>query len=187
MLPPRNEVALYRAAMRDVDTLAQADLAALWRTLNPAEAKATEAGLAKGLPAIIASYHLAAASVTADWYDLVRADAGIRSSFQAIIPEPPDAGRSVILAGWAVSPLFGVARPDAALAKVSGGMQRVILDGARQTVTVSAARDPARPAWQRVASADACAYCADRAGIRMSDDVVFESHDACGCSAVPDF
>lgn len=187
MVLPASEVALYRGAMRDVNTLAEAALRRAWEQLDPTDAESARDGLLDVLPGIVSAYHVTAATVTADWYDLMREDAGVRARFTAVTPPPPDPERARVLARWGVGPLFSAApAPGVVLSKLTGGLQRVITDGARETITVSSTRDPARPGWQRVGTGR-CDYCRARIGLHIRNSTIFESHDACGCVAVPAF
>jgi len=187
MALPASEIALYRWAMRDVNTLAQADLVRRWRQFDLTDAENVRDGLLDTLPAIVAGYHVSAATVAVDWYDLMRANAGVRRRFEAIMPDPPDTSRAHALARWGVTPMFSAdPNPTIALSKIAGGLQRVITDGAREAITVSSTQDPARPGWQRVGTGR-CNYCRERIGLHITNSTIFESHDACGCVAVPRF
>jgi hypothetical protein len=184
---PSSEVTLYRRAMADVNTLAEAALRRLWAQLNPSDAEQARDGLLDLLPGIVTAYHVTAATVTADWYDLMRADRGPRGRFTAVVPDPPNPERARVLARWGVGSLFSAdPNPVVALSKLTGGLQRVITDGARETVTVSSTQDPAKPGWTRVGTGR-CDWCRERIGLHITSDTIFESHDACGCVAVPAF
>lgn len=192
-LPPKDEIALYRAALRDVNTLAQRDLLTYWRQFDLTDAAKVRDGLADVLPGIIDEHHLTAAVVAADWYDIQRADLGAQKRFQAIVAEAPSAARGVVMARWGAGPLFSDTAPDLAaglvLSKISGGLQRVVTDGARNTITGSAARDPGRVGWARVGSGgcDFCAMLIGRGAVYRSDaSASFKSHDRCRCDAVID-
>lgn len=185
------EVAEYRAALRDVETLARAALVARWREFDLAAALAVTTGLLDTLPGLVNGYFVVAATVAADWYDAVRARAGVRRRFAAVLAGPPDVSRVEALARWGVGPLFSAdPRPDVALSKLSGGLQRVVASGARETVRVSSVRDPAARGWQRVTSAGSCDFCAmlaSRGAVYTEESVQFDTHDACHCDAIPAF
>jgi hypothetical protein len=87
----------------------------------------------------------------------------------------PDPGRFDTLARWGVGPLFG-ADPNSglALSLLSGGLQRIVFDGGRDTSAGSAALDPAKPTYARHASANACAFCA----LMATRGAVYTSKDA---------
>lgn len=187
MQPPAADVALYRDALRDVNTLAQRDLLASWRQFDLSDAAKVRAGLMDVLSGIIAVHHLSAATVAADWYDLQRARAA-SGRFRAVMAEAPTDARGTVMARWGVAPMFGAAAGVAApvvLSKISGALQRVVTDGARQTITGSTAKDPTRPGWVRVGVGQ-CDWCAARIG-RVSRSPEFGSHDDDKCDAVPDF
>jgi hypothetical protein len=187
MVLPQSEVALYRAALRDVNTLAQRALLDVWRSFDFSDAKRVQDALTDELPGIIATHHGVAATVAADWYDLMRLESDVPGRFDAVVAEPPSLGRAVALAGWAVGPLFGAEpNPTIALSKLSGGLQRTVVNGARETITASSVADPRRPGWTRVGSGR-CDYCRERIGLHIRSSEIFESHDACGCVAVPAF
>lgn len=188
--PSLSDVAAYRAAQRDVSTLAQRDLVDLWRSVNTDDAEQAAEALVETLPALVTGYFVVSATVSADFYDLTRAQAGVRRRFDAVIPDPPDASRAQALARWGVAPLFSAdPAPGVALSKIAGGLQRVVADGGRQTVVQSAAADPAKVGWARVTSGG-CEFCemlAGRGAVYGSTTADFLSHDACRCDAVPVF
>lgn len=141
--------------------LAARELAAIWARLDLRNLDRLTDPLAMILAALSDKYGAAAAALAADWYDEARVDAAALGAFAAIPAAAPDMERLEILSRWGVGPLYGAApRPDAALSRISGGLQRVVLDQARSTVEESAALDPAKPRFARHASANACAFCA---------------------------
>lgn len=188
---PASEVRQYRQALRDVNTLAQGALLTQWRQFNLNDAAQVTAGLLDTLPGLVDGYFVVSSTVAADWYDLVRAQAGARRRFTAIPAEPPDPSRAEVLARWAVGPLFSAdPKPDLALSKLAGGLQRVVATGARETVRVSSVQDPAAKGWQRVTSGNSCDFCtmlAGRGAVYSEASVAFDTHDACHCDAVPAF
>lgn len=189
--PSQAEVALYRAALRDVNTLAQRDLLSNWRQFDLTDAVKVRDGLMDVLPDIIDTHHTSAATVAADWYDLQRYELGAKKLFRAIMAEPPTDARGAVMARWGVAPMFGEDPATAApvvLSKIAGALQRVVLDGARQTVTGSTSRDPGRVGWARVGAGecDFCQMLIGRGAVYSAETVDFESHDRCQCSAVID-
>lgn len=191
--PSLAEIALYRAALRDVNTLAQRDLLTSWRQFDLSNADKVRDGLMDVLPNLITDYHLTAATVAADWYDIQRHALGAKKKFQAVMASPPKDARGVVMARWGVGPMYGDSAPDIAaplvLSKVSGGLERLVLNGARDTITGSTAKDPGRVGWARVTSGgcDFCEMLADRGAVYDEAAADFEAHDHCSCSAVPVF
>lgn len=70
----------------------------------------------------------------------------------------------------------------------AGAAARHALAGGRDTISQSVAADPKALGWARVASPDACAFCAmlaSRGPVYSENTVDFEAHDHCTCSAEP--
>lgn len=173
-----------RRGVQRLATRADDDLTALWNRVSDA-ARAREA-LNDILPAIIATYGTAAATLAADWYDDLRARSGARGRFVAIPAEIPDVGVPALLR-WA----YAKATDDAMLrVLVSGGAQRRIANFPRHTVIESAIADPAADGWQRVGVGDNCPFCnmlIGRGAVYSEATVSFGAHDHCNCYAQPAF
>lgn len=175
--------ALLRSGIAQLTSLANRDLAALWRQVTDAAQART--ALMDVLPAIVETYGQAAATVAAQWYDEARTKAAIRGSFEAIPVEPSDRGAQA-LAGWATSAGTDLMTIQAL---VLGGLQRRIADSARETVMGSTVADPHAAGWQREAQGG-CAFCqmiAGRGAVFSEASADFASHDSCRCVAVPAF
>lgn len=188
-----SDVALYRAALADVSALAIRDLLGRLRGFDVRDARRAQSDLLDVLPDLIEAYHVSAGAVAADWYDLMRLEEEVPGRFAAVVADPPSVGRAEALAGWAVGPAFGADDPTVArslvLSKVSGGLTRAVLDGARGTIVGSTVADPARVGWRR-ATSGGCGFCemlAGRGTVYSESSADFASHDHCRCSAVPDF
>lgn len=188
MLP---EAEQYR---RDIIRITQAAERALRRAFTTSTPIAARDSLLETLPGLVGLYGSAAATLAADWYDDVRDSVGIHRPFRAIPAELPDQGRTDALARWAVSPLFaefvGAAAGDAAFTLAVGGLQRILANAGRDTITGSAIEDPAADGWQRVGYGDNCEFCMlliDRGAVYSEATADFASHDNCNCAAMPAF
>ncbi len=168
------------------------EFAAIWMRLNLRDPNVLRDPLAIVLAEIADKYGAAAATLAADFYDDMREDVvktGPR--FTPKLASVPGPERFESLAGWGIGPLFG-ANPDptTALHKVSGGLTLVVGDAYRETIMESSVADPAAQGWQRVADANACAFCLmleGRGEVYSQSSADFASHDSCGCSAEPAF
>lgn len=170
-----------RDAVRGLTVLAARDLAALWRQMR--DAAQAQVALRDVLPAVIAAYGAAAATLAADWYDEARTKAGVGGSFTAVPADIPDPGVAALL-GWAAA---SAADLVAFRTLVEGGMQRRIVNFSRLTVTGSSMADPKATGWQRVGTGE-CAFCRmliGRGAVYSEATADFASHDHCHCSAVP--
>lgn len=164
-------------------TYASEDLDALWREFDAAQA--SEA-LHDVLPALIATYGLAASALAADWYDELRAQVGPRARFTAIPAEIRDVGAHALV-GWALD----TATDDTTLKSlILGGTQRRIANHSRETVTRSSLADPGARGWKRVGVGHSCEFCRmllGRDAVYTSATVTFEAHDNCNCGAAPEW
>ena len=174
-------------AVTDLATLADNDLASLWRQVETAD-QARDA-LMDVLPDLIQTYSLASATISADWYDDIRDMVEARGRFTAIPAEPGELGADK-LARWGVGPLF-TEEPDwqRAMTLVRGGMQLRIANSSRYTVAGSSLADPAAEGWQRQGSGecDWCSVLIGRGAVYSESTADFAAHDHCRCSAVPAF
>lgn len=181
--------AAHRRDLAELTGLAQKDLTLIWARFNTAEI--ARDGLMEVLPRLVSIYGSAAATLGADWYDEMRDAAAVKGRFRAIPAELPDQGRTDALARWGVTPLFS-ATPDFAssLTLVSGGLQRIIFNADRESVTRSSVADPKASGWQRVGSGASCEFCSmllGRGAVYSEATADFLSHDHCNCGAEPVF
>jgi hypothetical protein len=175
--------------LAELTGLAQNDLTLFWADYNTAQN--ARDGLMEVLPQLVAVYGAAAATLGADWYDEMRGAAAVKGRFRAIPAELPDIGRTDALARWGVTPLFD-AEPNyaSALTLVDGGLQRIISNADRQSVTGSSVADPRASGWQRVGAGASCDFCSmllDRGAVYSEATADFLTHDHCNCGAEPVF
>lgn len=157
------------------------DLRKLWPSL-PSGAELQAALRYQLLPAVVNDYGDAAASLSADWYDTLRASLGVGGRFSAQLADPPAEDMLRAVSNWVA------ANPETALARAEAATQKIVADMARRTVTVSAEKDPRAHGWARFTDNGACAFCrmlANRGGVYTSASVKFGSHNHCHCLAGP--
>jgi hypothetical protein len=178
----------HQRALDDLTTLAIRDLLALWATLDTADALSTSRALQDALPDLVNTYGAVAATLAADFYEDLRADA-VGGSFTAVLAAP-SSERTLAMSRWAAGALFSQT-PDAALtlSRLSGGVQRGVAGADRDTIAASVGSDPLGPRYARHASGNACAFCAlvaTRGPVYRSEDTAGgKYHDHCHCVAVP--
>lgn len=172
-----------QADLAELVRLARVDLAALFAEID--DVAATRALLADVLPDLADVYGSAAASIAADWYDDVRDEEEISGRFRALAAALPDRGRTDALAAWAASTATDII---SAQTLAQGGLQRIIANAGRDTVTGSSIADPRARGWQRAGSGHNCAFCnmlIGRGAVYSERSVSFAAHDHCNCVAVP--
>lgn len=173
-----------RSDLGHLTTLAGAELFGIFRDLERG-AFGGEA-LHDLLPALVEKYGMAAATVTADWYDEMRVAAQVKAKFTAIPADIRDSGTHSLIA-WAQSQ---TSDPVVMQQLVRGGATRRILNFSRQTVMGSSVADPGAHGWAREGSGASCDFCLfliNRGAVFSDDTADFASHDHCNCSAVPQF
>lgn len=133
-----------------VNTLAAQDLLRLWRAAEALSSTEFAQFVIDGFPAIADPYAAMAADLAADWYD----DSAPDLPYTAIPTGMPDVNALNESTSWALG-----ATGEAALARLSGTLQRAVYNSARDTIYSNTAREPGSK-WVRYASANACAFCA---------------------------
>jgi len=181
--------AAHRRDLVELTGLAQNDLTLIWAKFD--SAGMARDGLMRVLPELVDVYGSAAATLGADWYDEMRSAAKIKGRFRAGPAGLPDVDRTDALARWGVTPLFK-AEPDyaAALTLVNGGLQRIIANADRESVTRSSVADSRARGWQRVGSGRSCEFCdmlIGRGSVYSEATADFLTHDHCNCGAEPVF
>lgn len=80
---------------------------------------------------------------------------------------------------------------ELALAASSRAAMRHVLNGGRETILATTAKDRRSSGrYARVTSAKACAFCdllASRGAVYSADTADFAAHDGCSCSAEPEY
>lgn len=182
----------YNAVLADLVLLATRDVVDLWR-LTPADARETVAMLVERAPAISATYGAIAATLGADLYSEIRAMAKAKGRYTVLPADPAPDGQVEALARWAAGPLFG-AEPDddLALGLFAGGMDRLIRQPFRQSVSRNAGADRAAKGMVRIAQPGACTFCTELADEIVRVDPTGASdgdhyHRSCKCVPAPAF
>lgn len=176
---------------RQNDAIAKAvtrDLTAFWSRLDISDAESARDALLAFMPRLVSQYGDLAAAVAADMYDDMRRAAGARRTFRAVMA--PSVSEEIV----AQRVRFGAqhlwtASPEQTLKFLEGAATKYALEPGRETVRLSAQKDPAKPRWVRVAEPDACDYCLQRAGVEITDTdpEFYEYHDNCRCDPAPVF
>lgn len=182
-----------RTANRQIASLVERDLGAFWRSLDLSKPEAARDQALRFAPTLVAQYGDAAATVAADWYDDLRSKApgaARRPRFAAVMAAAVAAERVEASVRYAAGHLFTDA-PDAMRDVLSGSVQRYALEPGRQTISLSARRDPWQPRWARVPGGRSCAFClmlASRGPVYASEASaggMGDYHDHCSCTATP--
>lgn len=181
----------HRRAVGSLSRVTERQFRTVWRSVAGPDAAVVRDALMDTVPVLAETYGNMAGALASDYYDELRDQAAVRGRFRAQPAALPGTARYEALVRWGVDPLF-TGTPDQvlALSRLSGGLQRIVADVARETVANAAIRDPQAQGWRRVARGDGCSFCrmlADRGAVYTDSSVTFKSHDNCNCSASPEF
>lgn len=184
----RADVSRLTAAQRELVRMAQNDLAGFFAAVDLTRPEMVRDALVEIVPLLAREYGELAATVAAEWYESVHPGAFLAQTASSTFPE----------VGVTESVRFHAGKlftddPYAALAGISGAMQRFVFYSGRETVARNVRRDPLRPRFARVTSgAKTCAFCSlmasrgfvymSRATAGLNDDY----HDDCDCMIVPE-
>lgn len=189
-----------RESLLTVTELALQELSPVWRLPVADIGQA----LFDVVPGVVQKWNLTAASVAADWYDLLRESEDVAGRFTAAIPDLGDQGAQA-LAGWGVQALKAPptaapveqpqpVKPDqlspleSAQSRVEGGLQKRLVNAANLTVTESSNADPQARGYMRRTRPGACRFCvmvASRGAVYTKSTATFACHEHCYCEAVP--
>lgn len=186
-MPNRPDTDLLRAHQAGITRLVERDLTAFFGSLNLDKPEAARDALLRFVPSLVDTYGESAASVSADWYDDQRANAGIRSRFASLLGTPVKAEVVESQVRFGASHLFTL-NPDQTLAFLLGASTKYALAPGRETVTTSAVADPAARGWARFTRAGSCDFCTmltGRGAVYTEATAGFDAHGHCHCAAGP--
>lgn len=144
--------------------------------------------LLEAFPAIVSRYGDVAATLAAEWYEQMRAEAA-SGSYGAVLADGPSYEQTARTVRWAAGGLWGP-DPSGVPGLLQEALARYVGWQGKSTVTTNVAADPARPRWARVPGrGGCCAWCA----MLASRGFVYESSKTAGeghpyhahCSCVP--
>jgi hypothetical protein len=171
-----------------------AQVAALWPALDWTRLDETYPAFAVRVAAMVERSRMTSAGLAAAYLRAFRRAEGVPGEVRVSLAAPLIVGQfgaslhSTSVAAAKASAARGVAAEVAmahARTLTQGSMSRLVLDAGRQTTTATVLSDSRANGWRRVLGGRGCDYCRKRAGIRITSEVVFESHGACGCTAEP--
>lgn len=175
------------AVADDLVTLAQDDTVRLLTSVLDREPLYVTDLLLATLPSLINPYAVAATELGATAYEELRAASDLSGTFRADTIETPTLDRIETLVRWGVAPLFGQSDSTVEML-LGGGIQKLITNTFRETVSLNSRNDKSARGWERMPSSGACAFCAMVSGnVYTSERSADGFHDFCRCKVVPIF
>lgn len=185
------------AAANDALTARVADdLARFWRRIDLSKPDVATNALLNYVPLLVQRYGEIAATLAADWFELLRLEAidagvvaavGRATSFRAVAADPVAqaiAARAVqSAAGYLWTP-----EPERALTAITATARRQVLQPGRDTIILNAGRDRSARGWARYTSSGACKFCrmlSSNGGVYTERSSHFAAHDDCNCTSAP--
>lgn len=183
-----------------------AALRKLWPVVKPAQLAETFPTYRQGVSAVVGKFSLASISLSGDYYEALREDAGVTAPFRlpSIDPLSDEQIQAYLdtVVGDLASPAEFLAEFTAGIQqKVEAASQKVVADAGRAMVMGALEGDSAATGFARVARPGACAFClllAIRGAVYKSRATagqlppntlgqVNRYHDNCNCGVEPLF
>ncbi|MEU3599886.1 hypothetical protein ABZ714_14340 [Streptomyces sp. NPDC006798] len=187
------EVTEFRIAQAGIVLLAQEELNAFLLSLDYENPTAVINALLLYMPELVSEYGEIGAAVAVDYYDELREQSSADTDYGATMATLPLAAAVQGSVRWAAGPLF-LDEPDPIqLAKNLNQINdRFVKMAARDTISLSAAKDPSKARYARVPSGGTtCKYClmlASRGAVYADSKKAAEAnkfHGNCDCQMVP--
>lgn len=137
-----------RFLLQQVNRLAQTDLDRLWNEAASRSNADFAALVAEAFPEVVDPYNSMAAQLAATWFELSLP----QSTYIAEVAPPIPVEKLLASTRWALG-----ATGNQGLQRLSGTLQRAVLDGARDTTLLNVETTGSR--WARHARPDACPFC----------------------------
>lgn len=166
---------------------AKADLERFWSAIDLSNPAAARDALLQFTPVLTAEYGELAAALAADWYDDLRALAGITDTFTAQLAGTVATDVVEARTRFGAQHLWTPV-PDQTLSFLAGATAEYVLQPGRDTIAHNAARDPRASGWHRQTRPGSCDFCrllAGRGGVYKKVTAKFAAHGDCNCVAVP--
>jgi hypothetical protein len=145
--------------------------------------------LRRTMPAVSDSFANVASIISADSYNKSRTLAKPPSEFKAS-PKKAETNAAMQAAiGFGIAQLTRGTEYDVFQSTLAGSVQRLVLDGDRETIELNIVVDPDGTRYERVPSPGACAFCMTMAAVaEVQRSDFFEGyHNYCRCTLNPVF
>jgi hypothetical protein len=145
--------------------------------------------LRRTMPAVSDSFANVSSIISADAYNKSRTLANPPSEFKAT-PKKAETSLAMNAAiGFGIAQLTKAKPYETFQATLAGSVQRLVLDGDRETVEFNIVVDPDGTTYERVPSPGACGFCMTMAAVaEVRRDNLFDGyHNFCRCTINPIF
>ena len=148
--------------------------------------------LRRTMPAVSDSFANVASVISAETYNQSRTLAKPPSTYKATPTKANTIDGMQAAIGFGMAQLTRGAEYEVFQSTLAGSVQRLVLDGDRETIEFNIATDPDGTRYERVAQPDACAFCLTMAAVATTEKNIrsnyFEGyHNYCRCTLNPIF
>jgi len=178
-----------RVLLNQVTTLAIAQTVEITNLLRDRPIPELAFQLRSTMPTLSNTYATATAVIGAKAYNETRALARPASNFEATPKTPNTATAMQAAIGFGIAQLTKGKPFETFQATLAGSVQRLVLDGDRETIELNIVLDPDGTRYERVPSPGACAFCMTMAAVaEVQRQDFFEGyHNFCQCTLNPIF
>ena len=175
-----------------------AQVSRLWPALDWDRLDETYPSFALSVAALVQKNRQTSSGLAAQYLRAFRSAAGVPGELKVVFAQPLIVDQfttslrvtSVVAAkkSAAAGKAADLAMGDA-LTQTQGAMARIVLDGGRETATLTGKADDRSPGFRRVLGGGGCDWCRQFIDdeIHYTDGYDFDAHDHCGCTVEPVF
>jgi hypothetical protein len=175
-----------------------AALRRLWPSLDPTDVRKAYEPYKRGAAALVAQFSSASISLSADYFEAMREQAGISTAFRTPVIDPMADAQIQAYIDTTTRDFLAQVELDAEVlnAEIEAAAQAMVLDAGRNELLEAIERDTEAKGWARVTKPGACAFClmlAIRGPVYSRETVGFRAHTnakggaTCRCTAEPLF
>jgi hypothetical protein len=181
-----------RRALDETTTLAIATTVEVTNLLRDRTIPEIAGQLRITIPAITTQFGEVAAVVSANDYNIDRSRADLPTEYVATPQAKPVVTATQAAVGFGIAQLTKEVPYEVFQSTLAGSVQRLVMQGDRDTVEFNIVTDPDGTSYERVPSPGACAFCMTMAAVatdsgNLRSDYFDKYHNFCRCTIRPIF
>jgi|LakMenEpi03Aug12_release.lakeMendotaPanAssembly.Ray.scaffolds.fasta_scaffold601114_1 hypothetical protein len=182
-------IEIKRQQLKETTTLAIATTIEITDLLKDRSIPEIAGQLRKTMPAVAKQFGNVAGIISARDYDKERSTQNLPTEYKAKPAILSNVDEMDAAIGFGIAQLTKGVSYDTFQSTLSGGVQRLVLQGDRETIDLNIVSDPDGTTYERVPSANSCAFCLTMAAVAEAQrDSYFDGyHNFCRCTLRPIF
>lgn len=182
---------LAREHAQNVDSIATVAMAQTVAVMNELEGETvprTAYVLREVLPGITETLGVATGTLSVNYYEELRASSAATTSYDPVVRNNQVGEIVEKSIGFSMAQLTKGIAYATVIDTLAGNVQRAVAGVDRETLYFNIAVDPDGTRYQRVPTANACAFCRTMAAVaRETEDEISHFHSFCRCASIPVF